>query len=112
MVTGGYAVGAPTVTETTPSPGRTPVSQRHCQRDPDHHDELATAPRKVVIDLYDAVKYAIVADFRERAAYGQVTVLPSPKGVRGSTKWIFQPHRGSLRASNPERGFGLDGSMP
>jgi len=40
----------------TSLPVWTPVSQRHCRRDPDQPVEHATAARKVVTNLYDAVK--------------------------------------------------------
>jgi hypothetical protein len=56
MVTGGSAESAREVIEPTPLPVRTPVSQRHCRRDPDQLVERATAARKVTTDLYDAVK--------------------------------------------------------
>jgi hypothetical protein len=56
MVTGGYTIRAPRVIEPTQLPVRTPVSQRHCRRDPDQLGEHATAAREVVADLDDAVK--------------------------------------------------------
>jgi hypothetical protein len=68
MVTGDDAASAPEVTDPTPLPARTPVSQRHCQRDPDLLVEHATATREVNACLDDAVKYAAVAGFTERAA--------------------------------------------
>jgi hypothetical protein len=68
MVTGECAASAPEVTEATPLPDRTPVSHRHYRRDPDQLREQATATREVTAHLDEAVKYAGVAGFRERAA--------------------------------------------
>jgi hypothetical protein len=56
MVTGGYTASAPEVIEPTPSWARTPVSQRHCHRDPDQLTERATAATEVAANLYGAVK--------------------------------------------------------
>jgi hypothetical protein len=68
MVTGDRAASAPEVIEATPSSARTPVSQRHCQRDPDQLTERATAATEVAANLDGAVKLAAVAGISERAA--------------------------------------------
>jgi hypothetical protein len=44
------------VIDTTPAALRTPVSQRHCRRDPDQLIEPATAAREVAADPDDTVK--------------------------------------------------------
>jgi hypothetical protein len=78
--------------DATPLLLRTPVSQRHCRRDPDQLLERATAARKVGGHLDVAVKYAARSGLsRARSVETGYGFAVTEGG--GPTKWIFQPDR-------------------